>query len=143
MTKAYFVPVSVKGVVLEGDFVWLRKNERGEWELPGGKIDAGEQPEEAVVREFREELGFDVAVKDIIKAHVLKIPNSLDESEGVLVLIFACELLTKTGAFEFKGEAGVAEFKKFRLSEIEKLRMPQFYKEAIKKVTATIKASFT
>lgn len=34
----------------------------GRWEFPGGKVEAGESPEAAVVREIREELGCAVAV---------------------------------------------------------------------------------
>ncbi|MEK7649752.1 MAG: NUDIX hydrolase [Patescibacteria group bacterium] len=131
--STYKVPISVKGIVFEDGKVWLRKNERNEWELPGGKLDEGEQPIDTVKREMQEELGFEVEVGDVIQTYLYTIQKSSDESVGVLVVSYLCKLLKKTGEFEIDGEAGKAEFQPFSLEEVENLNMPRFYKEAIRK----------
>jgi 8-oxo-dGTP diphosphatase len=52
----------------------------GLWTLPGGGVEQGEHPDAAVVREFREETGFEVRVVGLIEvtADVARLPDSGD-----------------------------------------------------------------
>ncbi len=71
--NTYRFPVSIKGVIIHNAQVILLKNERAEWELPGGKLEPGESPEVCVVREIAEELCLDVEVRRILDSWVYEI----------------------------------------------------------------------
>ena len=58
----YQLPVSVKAVISLNGQIPLLRNERNEWELPGGKLDLGESPTVCVQREVHEELNIDISV---------------------------------------------------------------------------------
>lgn len=52
----------------------------GLWGLPGGGVEQGEHPDDAVVREFREETGFDVRAAGLrlVTSDVARLPSSGD-----------------------------------------------------------------
>lgn len=62
--KTVAIDVAV-GILMRADGIFIQKRPpsglmAGLWEFPGGKVAAGETPREALVREFREELGVEI-----------------------------------------------------------------------------------
>jgi 8-oxo-dGTP diphosphatase len=90
MSESEKPPVIVSaGVIVEGARVLLSQRKSGThlagaWEFPGGKVEPGEDPRDALARELREELGIDVEVGD-----PLEITFHRYAMKSVLLLFFA------------------------------------------------------
>ncbi|WP_240966123.1 NUDIX hydrolase [Streptomyces zingiberis] len=123
----YQLPVSVKMVIDLKGRVPLLRNEREEWELPGGKLELGESPESTVVREVEEELGLEADLLDgldVIDTWVYRIfPH-----RHVFIVSYGAEY---RGAREPRVSHEHKALGLFTASEVKDLTMPAPYKKTI------------
>ncbi|WP_084800668.1 NUDIX hydrolase [Promicromonospora kroppenstedtii] len=121
----YQLPVSVKAVLGWRGRLPLLRNERDEWELPGGKLDLGEDPASCLAREIREELAWDAAVGDPVHSWVYRVLPD----RHVFVLTFLATYDGDTApvhSHEHKELALVTP------DEAEALNLPDGYRTAIR-----------
>jgi 8-oxo-dGTP pyrophosphatase MutT (NUDIX family) len=121
---AYRFPVSAKGVLCHDGRVILVGNSRGEWELPGGKLELGETPEACVARELAEELDVRVAVGPLLDAWVYDISDDVH----VLVLAYGCRPATMPPDLESPEGQPVALFAR---DALDRIPLPPGYRRAI------------
>jgi 8-oxo-dGTP pyrophosphatase MutT (NUDIX family) len=122
--RAAHFPVSVKGVVFKGERAVLLRNERDEWELPGGKLEPDEEPAACCAREIREELALEVTVERLLDCWVYDIRGRVK----VLIVTYGCTL--DSGAIAVSGEH--KEVGLFRVPELDALPMPEGYKASVR-----------
>lgn len=118
-------PVSVKGVVVRDGRVLLLRNERDEWELPGGKIEPGETPEECLAREIEEETGWPVTVAQILDSWMYHITQA---DKHVFIVTYGCHIDSEAQVV-VSSEHKEAEF--FTEGEVSRLTMPEGYKRSV------------
>lgn len=83
------IPVSIKGVIVVDGRVLLLRNDRNEWDLPGGRPDAGEAHEATVTREAREEANVEVDAVDCLDDW----PYEVLPGRFVRILAYGCRVL--------------------------------------------------
>lgn len=79
--------------VFRGALVWVKHAERG-WELPGGKVEPGEAPEAAAIREAWEEAGLRLGRLVWLAEYVYDLPARADRPAQTQVKwVYAAQVL--------------------------------------------------
>ena len=83
----------VAAIIIKDGEVFATQRGYGEWqdwwEFPGGKIEPGERPQEALVREIREELDAEIEVGELLETVEWDYPNF-----HLIMHCFLCSLLS-------------------------------------------------
>ena len=119
----------MKGVITRDGKVVLLRNKRDEWELPGGKLELLESPEECLAREIAEELQLTIEPRSILDSWTYTIVPGVH----VLVLTYGC---LESSLDEAVLSDEHKELRWFPLAEIDTLNMPEGYKASIRSWSA-------
>lgn len=105
MNEEHFVgKVALKAVLEhEGKVLLLRdpREKQEIWEIPGGRMNVGEVPEEALQRELKEELGVDCVVHEVV--YVAQFWQHSDNAKA-LMIAFRATLADPTAPFTLEAD---------------------------------------
>ncbi len=118
--------MSIKGVFFKQGRVVLLENERSEWELPGGRLELGETPEQCVVREAEEELGIAVEVAALLDCWVYEVLPG----RSVVIVTYGVRPCDEGQALRMSTEH--RRLGLFDVTELEGLPMPEGYRRSIR-----------
>ena len=124
-------PVSVKGVLLLDGRVVLLKNERNEWELPGGRIDPGESHADTLSREFAEELAVDVGVAELIDSYLFEVVPG----RYVRIVTYGCTL---AGAFAPRVSEEHTEHCLWPVDRLSEINLPEGYRRSVERWASAV-----
>ncbi|MGH1506542.1 MAG: NUDIX hydrolase, partial [Acidimicrobiales bacterium] len=120
-------PVSVKGVLTLGGRTVVLRNDRDEWELPGGRLEmADESPAAALRREFREELDIEVEIGGLIDSWIYDVAG-----RRVLIVTYACTAAEPTALDELRHSDEHRAVGAFTLDELRAERIPDGYVRSV------------
>ncbi len=115
------VRVRVAGIIIDDDRLLLISHKKGAdvyWLLPGGGVDYGESLEEALVREFKEELNITIDVHSL--AFICDSIDPMGERH-IINIFFHCSY--NRGDYSIGKEERLLGYEFFKRNEIKKITL--------------------
>jgi len=88
--------IAVKSFIINdsGELLIIKRRDNdvhkpGVWEIPGGRLDPGEDPFEGLKRETKEETGLEIEVKNPLRIHHF----TRDDGQIITMIVFVCRPL--------------------------------------------------
>lgn len=131
MSEHFVGRVAQKALIVKGKKVLITRDSRDEktWELPGGRLDAGEEPVEGLKREMREELGVEIKVSRIID--ITRMYHARDD-EWMLAVYYEVNLFNESAEFTVD-PVEIAEYAWIDKNDLENYILFPEYQEAVTK----------
>lgn len=123
ITEEHFVgKVAQKAVLVRSDgkvLITRDARDEGLWEIPGGRMNTGEQPKEALKREMLEELGIAVTIESVLSISVMF--HGLEKT-SMLLVVYKVSMLDEAAQFKVD-PVEVAEMKWISAEELANYKM--------------------
>jgi len=119
------LPISIKGIIIENNHVLLLKNDRNEWELPGGRLEVDEDPEKCLIREIYEELRLNCMVNCIIDSWVYEV----FQGKYVFIVTYLCKCNDTSNVIISEEHL---EYRWVQIEDLDDVIIPEGYKQSIR-----------
>jgi len=116
-------PISVKSLIFDDKRFLLTKNERDEWDIPGGKIENNHNVIETLVREVKEELNITIDNYNILLAK-----KYLFRKQEIIVIVYNSKITNEDPiSLSFEN----IDYNFFSYNELNQLKLTPWAKDSI------------
>lgn len=131
--------VDIRGLLLSPDkkLLLVREQADGKWSLPGGWADVGSSPKETIVKEFAEETGLDVSVKQLLAVFDKRLHPHPPQPFYVYKFVFLCEAISA----ELNKGFDVLDVAYFDITDLPALSEDRILKSQIEQVYKKVQAA--
>lgn len=124
-----FADIPVKALIEnDGKILMMLGADDDHWQLPGGRVNEGEELRSALKREIKEELGLDIEPINIFDAFLFKSASGKNH----VVIIYKCKVLNRLENIKFT-DGETKEIHWISDDDIGNLKMRDGYKNVLNK----------